>query len=522
MQTKELRSYKEIIVKRKYRIIIPLLLSILGGMVYFLQSPKVYEAVTLILVQPQRVPGDYVRPIMEGTVEDRLKTISQQVTSRTNLEKIREEYQLGAEYEKLGDSDQVVEAIRKRIAIDVKAGRHGETSSFTIAFRAGNPEIAMKVTNALASNFITENLKQREEQALGTSGFLFDELESMRKRLAAKEDELKQYREKYMGGLPEQLQANLSILERLEGQSALLANSLRDAENRRIQVQTQMAPVAKAKEDVRQPATENAPGPRSLPSLRSELVSLETRYTSDHPDVIRLRENIAALERESAGTREDPALDKEDPAKAAIHLSFKKQLVDIESEIASLREEVKRNHSQIASYRNKVEDMPRREQELLSLNRDYENLKALYSSLLNRKLEADIAVSMERKQKGEQFRVIDPAKIPTRPIKPDIYRIVLVTLAVGLGLGGGVAYLEKVTDSSYRTPDEVEKELKIPVLMSIPVRHSVRELRRRRRMEFLKAASVSAGFAVSVAAVVLASQGVAKTVEFVHRLIDRI
>jgi polysaccharide chain length determinant protein (PEP-CTERM system associated) len=383
----------------------------------------------------------------------------QQVTSRTNLERITADHKLGGEYENLRDPDELVNAVRKRIVLDVKAGRHGETSSFTIAFQDGNPETAMKVANALASNFITENLKQREEQAIGTSGFLFDELDAMRKRLAAKEDELKQYREKYMGGLPEQLQANLSILERLEGQSTLLANSLRDAENRKILIQAQIAPIAKAREELRVPAAENTPGVKSLQSLRSELASLVSRYTSDHPDVIRLREMIAALEREGPVPSENTSTTKEETAIAGVDLALRKQVSELESEIVGLRDEIRRNQSQINSYRNKVEDMPRREQELLSLNRDYENLKGLYSSLLNRKLEADIAVSMERKQKGEQFKVIDPAKTPTRPIKPDVYRIVLVTLAIGLGLGGGVAYLEKIMDSSYRTPDEIEKGL---------------------------------------------------------------
>jgi polysaccharide chain length determinant protein (PEP-CTERM system associated) len=522
MQTSEIRNYTEILRRRKYRIIIPVLLSILGGMVYFLQAPKVYEAVTLILVQPQRVPGNYVRPITEGTVEDRLKTISQQVTSRTNLEQITAQYKLGAEYENPRDPDELVNAVRKRIAIDVKAGRHGETSSFTIAFQAGEPETAMKVANALASNFITENLKQREEQAMGTSGFLLDELDAMRKRLAAKEDELKQYRERYMGGLPEQLQANLSILERLEGQSTLLANSLRDSENRKILIQAQIAPIAKAREDMRVPAVESTPVAKNLQTLRSELVSLVSRYTSDHPDVIRLREMISALERESPVPTENGTVRKEESAIAGVDLALRKQVREIESEIVGLREEIKINHSQITSYRTKVEDMPRREQELLSLNRDYENLKGLYSSLLNRKLEADIAVSMERKQKGEQFRVIDPAKTPTRPIKPDIYRIALVTLAIGLGLGGGVAYLEKIMDSSYQTPEEIEKDLRIPVLVSIPVRHSAQETRRRKRMEFLKAASVSVGFAVSAAGIILAAKGITKTVEFMNSLIQRI
>jgi hypothetical protein len=141
---------------------------------------------------------------------------------------------------------------------------------------------------------------------------------------------------------------------------------------------------------------------------------------------------------------------------------------------------------------------------------------------LNRKLEADIAVSLERKQKGEQFRVIDPAKMPFKPIKPDINKILLFAVAIGLGLGLSLAYLTEILDSSYRKPEEIERELKIPVLMSIPVRYSMQEMKRIKKIEFLKAASVSVGFAVSAAGIVLATKGVAKTIEFMNSIIERI
>jgi hypothetical protein len=142
--------------------------------------------------------------------------------------------------------------------------------------------------------------------------------------------------------------------------------------------------------------------------------------------------------------------------------------------------------------------------------------------LLNRKLEADIGVSLEKKQKGEQFRVIDPARTPLNPVKPDVKKVLLVTVVVGLGLGLSLVYLAEIMDSSYRKPEEIEKELGIPVLMSMPVRYSAKEMKRQKRMEFLKAASVAVGFAASAAGVVLATQGVTKTIAFVNSLIEKI
>jgi len=190
----------------------------------------------------------------------------------------------------------------------------------------------------------------------------------------------------------------------------------------------------------------------------------------------------------------------------------------VEAELRSLRLEADRITGQIRMYQKWVEETPRREQELFSLNRDYERLKELHSSLLKRKLEAEIAVSMEKKQKGEQFRVVDPAKLPMRPIKPDMQRMTLVVLALGLGLGGGLAYLTEMMDTSYRNPEEIEKDLKLPVLMSIPYRHTEQEIKGQKRKEIFKAAGVAVGFAVSAVAIILGSKGVEATVRFIKEL----
>jgi chromosome segregation ATPase len=156
----------------------------------------------------------------------------------------------------------------------------------------------MQVTNALASNFISENLRIRESQALGTSNFLADELKTVERRLLRKEEELKLYQEKYMGGLPQQLQTNLTILGRLQVELDQYNDSLRDAENRKIIIQNQIAEMSKASSSVSSSISGQNPNPNDLLSLRNQLASLETRYTQNHPDVIRLKNQIAKLEAE--------------------------------------------------------------------------------------------------------------------------------------------------------------------------------------------------------------------------------
>jgi len=260
MDTHEITKYLDIAQRRKYWIIIPFLASILGGLSYTLIAPKVYEAQTLILVQSQSVPQDFVRSIVTEAIEDRLRTITQQVTSRTNLETIIRDYRLSEDMGYSLSLDQTVEAVRRRVKIDVSKGGSGRggTSAFTVSFRGQDPRKVMQVTNALASNFISQNLETRESQVLGTSAFLADELESVRNRLMTKEEELKGYRERYMGGLPDQLTANIAMLQRLQLQADQLSKNLGDAENRKILIQQTI------QQYVLQRASRDDSGPRSL------------------------------------------------------------------------------------------------------------------------------------------------------------------------------------------------------------------------------------------------------------------
>ena len=522
MEPFELTQYINIAKRRIWWIIIPFLLTLLGGLAYSLKTPKIYEAETLILVQPQKVPEDFVRTIVSATVEDRLSTISQQVTSRTNLEKIIKEHNLYSSSDQQMFTDDKVALLRNMIKIDVNygGGRGRGTDAFTIAFRGKHPKKVMEVTNALASNFISENLKIRESQAIGTSAFISDELESVERRLLEKEQELKQYRQRYIGGLPEQLQTNLSILERLQAQLDQLHDRLRDAENRKILVQTEIAEQEKLRAEPLIGATSEGGTPTNMTSLRNELASLEAKYTKNHPDVIRLKETIARLEGQSS-ENEAGSSKPETPLTPVDH-ALKRQLHDFSFEIDTLKAEIKEVQSQTQWYQKKVEDTPKREQELLSLNRDYGNLRELYNSLLNRKLEAQIAVSMEKKQKGEQFRVIDPAKTPARPVEPDFRRILLLTLACGLALGGGLAFLRQSMDTSYKTPEEVEKDLKLPVLVSIPIRYTQKEIRTKRLKRVLALVTVTLGFALSAVGIILACKGVDTTLSYAKGILAAI
>ena len=262
------------------------------GAVLNLKLPKVYKTNTLILVQRPKVPSQYIRHIISSDLEDRIRTITQQITSWTNLEKIIENFNLYADSEKNTFMEDNIQDLRKRISVNVSKATRREANSFEIVFTGKNPRQIAKIANALASYFIDENLKLREDQVVSTSEFLTDELATIRKRLMEKEEGLKLYRKKYMGGLPEQLETNLRILERIQQQIITNQENLRESKNRNVLIQQQITEARELKkrisESIKPETNNNEPTP--LSTMISQLAALEARYTEKHPNVIRLKE----------------------------------------------------------------------------------------------------------------------------------------------------------------------------------------------------------------------------------------
>jgi polysaccharide chain length determinant protein (PEP-CTERM system associated) len=493
MQPFELDKYKEIAIRRIWWIIIPLFLSIIAGISLSIKLPKIYRASTLILVQPQKVPESYIREIVSVNIEDRVRTITQQVTSRTNLEKIINDFNLYNNPRSFMFMEDKVEDLRRRITVDVSgSSRRQEANAFQIFFTGANPKQVADVANALASYFITENLKLREEQAMGTEEFLTEELANLRAKLIKKEEEIKEYREKYMGGLPEQLETNLRILESLQQQKIANQENQREAENRILSIQQQMSDAIERRKTLIAPADLGGQiaEPTSLDQLKAQLASLEARYTPRHPDIIRLKQRISELESaEQTGVKADRGSPKE-ASKSQAETNLTNQLREIGFAIENLKAEALQIESQIKWYQAKVEETPRREQELMSLNRDYDNVQETYNSLLSRKLEAELAVNMEKKQKGEQFRILDTAKIPQRPFKPDIQRLLLMSIALGFGLGFALAYLMESLDTSFRRPEEIENALNMTIIASLPFIRNAQEMGRLKRKKMMTAFSI--------------------------------
>jgi len=499
-----IHDYLAIGLRRKWYILIPLVVCALGSFGVYKYLPKVYTATTLILVQPQAVPESYVRSTITDSVANRLNTISQEILSRTRLEKVIQEFNMYADLRNKIPLEEIIEVMRKAIEIKVQEPRRDRrdptTNSFSISFEGEEPKTVMMVTNKLASLFIEENLKVRESQAEGTSEFLSKELLGIDEQLKRKEQDIRGFKERNMGQLPQQLDANLRILERLGQQVKTTNESLRAAEDRSIVIQSQIELIKKREPiQVGRGGTVSFQGDASgdrgedplivqLRNLKRDLAMVESKYKQTHPDVIDLKKKVLdlepkvkeLLEKQDAErttrlhAREERVIEQNvppptpDPETQRLFTQYTEQYNAAVLEAKRLREEEKDLKQQITLYQRRIEDTPRREQELTLLTRDYELLKTNYQSLLDKKMQAQMAGNLERKQQGEQFKILDPARIPEKPVKPDRNKILLIGVFVGFALGLGLTWFRESLDQSFHTVSEVEVYLGIPVLATIP------------------------------------------------------
>jgi len=472
-QSVDLWDYLDIFWRRKFFFIIPFVLVLAATIIYLKHTPNIYRASTLILVESQKVPTSYVKPTVTESVQAQLRTITEQIMSRTYLERIIKEFNLYPQLRQKLPLESVIEKMRRCIRVEVRKGR-----VFSVSFEDTNPQIAMKVANRLASLFIEENLKVREARAEGTIDFLERELERVRKILKQQEKEISEFRAKNLGVLPEQLEANLRTLDRLQLQLRNTTEALRTAEQTRVQLQQQLSQMQQMsnlnQNDLITVDENNTPslGENSqLEKLKSHLAQLKLKYTDKHPEVIRLKKIIAQLEKEIASKEANVAPQENSisaPSVSPWIAQIEAQLMQLDAEIAKLKEEEKQLKAKIRKYQHRVEITPKIEQQLKELMRGYKVTQKEYQSLLDKKLQAELAANLERKQKGEQFKVLDPAKLPEKPYKPNRPRLLMLGVMLGLAVGGGLVFLVEYMDNAFYKIEDLEKFTQLPVLACLP------------------------------------------------------
>jgi polysaccharide chain length determinant protein (PEP-CTERM system associated) len=503
--------------RRRWVILVPFALGAAAAPLLGQYAPEQYRSETLIMVVPQRVPDAYVKPTITETVEDRLPTISEQILSRTRLERIIQEMDLYKEERQR----QVMEDVVARMRLDVNialVGKAGNANSFRVSYVSQSAETARAVTERLASLAIEQNLADRNNQAESTSQFLATQLEEAKRRLIEQEKKLEEYRRRHAGQMPSQMQANLQAIQNANVLLQSLNDSTNRAQERRLLIERQIADTQAVPLPVVTPAPATADVPaasttaQQLDAMRARLTAYLQRYTPDHPEVLGLERTVSEL---SARLGEETPLGAtnavpERPLTPAEALQ-KKRILELQGELAVVDHQLATNKVEeqrlkgvIAEYQAKVDAAPTRESELVELTRDYSTLQTAYASLLMKREDSMIAANLERKQIGEQFRILDPASRPERPSN-QLQRFAIMASGAGVGLLLGllIVGLKEYSDVSFRRGDEVESALSLPVLALIPVMTSASERRAARRRMWVVDLAGSALLVAAVAVVVV-------------------
>jgi len=428
--------------------------------------PEIYRASSMVIIENQWIPVQLVRSTVTSSVESRLQTITEEILSRSRLQEYIERFDLYRESRGQGVSTEALSS-RMRGDIDFVIHRDGgnrtNAVAFTVGYRGPDPERVAEVTNFLASLYVGESVKLREEQAEGISDFLAAQLEEVRTTLDEHETTLTRFKERHLGELPHQQEANLASMDQLNSQFE--AN-----EKNQVEVSARRQSAVKELATLQGITTDGTdPGGARLAEMKLQLAQLRAMYTEKHPDVVRLKDDVALLERTMSrgGGASSQDLQASDLPIDPVVAQLEAAITEADRRLGVLQTEAERLRERAEMYQERLDNAPRVEQQYQLLSRDYETTLALYRSLLDRENEAQLAESMERGQKGEQMKIVESAVVPGQPAAPDRPLLYLITIGLSLGLAAGAVMLAEMLDSSYHSVDEL-RLTGISIVGSIP------------------------------------------------------
>jgi polysaccharide chain length determinant protein (PEP-CTERM system associated) len=423
---------------------------------------------TLVLIEQQKVPEDYVKPVVAEDLEARLASMKEQILSRSRIQPIIERFNLFTDNK--ATMDDRVEMTQKAIGIKPIPSARGGMPGFFITFKAQDARTAQQVCGEITSLFVSENLSAREQSAEGTTDFLKQQLADSKRNLDEQDAKLAAFQQKYLGRLPEQEPSNANALQALTTQ----LDAANQTVNRAQQTVTFLEAIVSQQTRELQ-HTDSATGVSAderraqLKALIAQKQELETLYTPDHPDVVAISRRIADLQAEIAHVPAQPA-----PATAAVTSPDTPQLQQLKAQLhaaqqamAAAKQEQTGIEKQVRTYEARIDSSPQVEQEYKQVTRDHETALQFYNTLLSKMNESSMATALERRQQGEQFRVMDAPNLPEAPTFPNRPAFAGGGLAAGLMLGLLVAGLLEYHDTSLRNERDIFAFTKLPTLAII-------------------------------------------------------
>jgi polysaccharide biosynthesis transport protein len=538
-----LSQVRGIITRGRWWILLGMCTSVAAAIVYAYHLPVRFTSEAILLVVQQQVPQRYVTPTSTLGIADELQAMTQEVLSSKRLLDLIKQFGLYAKERQDLAPEEIIALMRKYINIVPMEAAPGSKSrdtdfnSFKISFSADKPILAQEVTSQLTSLFIQENLKVREEQAATTTNFLREQLEAAKIKLAQQEERQRDFKMQYLGELPEQQQGNVAILTSTQAQLQNTAASLDRAQQQRVYLESLLSGYRRLA--VRGVAAPGLSSPAEttrindpiqvlqddLNQLQASRTKLLGVYSDRYPGVIVLDREIAEkqalLKRYMAaktavavppqgspatttstdgGKKNSPVVQEsaspQESEDATSIAQVKSQLEANRLEIQNLSKDEKQLKEAISQYQSRLNVTPIREQQLAGILRDYELSKQEYLDLLGKEQQSQLAMSLEKRQGGQQFRLAESASLPTLPSTPKRLKITLGGAGGGILFGLGLAVLAEIKNPKLYDEKEVKLRFSMPLVVGLPLLLSPAENRLRTCMRVFEC---SVGCVITIA-----------------------
>jgi polysaccharide chain length determinant protein (PEP-CTERM system associated) len=463
---------------RNYWWILPIAVVGCGllGLLAATVLPKRYTSETLVLVDQPTVPTEFVKPVVTEDLNHRLASMQEQILSRTRLQPIIEKFGLYAAQRQRINIDDLVENLRSAVTVkpmDPMPGTQNRSlPGFYVDVTFDNPQTAQQICTEITSMFMQQNTREREQQAVQTTSFLSAQLEEAKRKLDDQDQRLASFKRQYLGSLPEEEQTNLNLLTGMNSQLEANVQALSRAQQDKTFNQsllTQQEASAAIMAPLGQSNTETPE--QQLNAMEDQLASLQARYTPEHPDVVKTKNQIEEFKKRMAAASKvsDKALETVPKVESFQVQQLRARLRQDDLNIADLTKRQGQIQEQITQLQGRLQASPVVEQQLKEITRNYQTALDFYNDLLKKREQSAMATDLEHQQESEQFRVLDPPSLPADPSFPKRSYFAGGGLGAGLALAFGIMYLIALLDKSMHSERDVELCLNLPVLTTVPL-----------------------------------------------------
>ena len=352
--------------------------------------------------------------------------------------------------------------------IESQMTRTNGLPGFFITFTGDNARIAQQVCGDITSMFLSENLRAREESAQGTNDFLVSQLNEAKRSLEEQDARLAQFQRKYIGALPEQESSNLNMLISLNTQLDAVTQNLSRLQQEKTYLEALLGQQSNAIDTLDKGGASPQVAEAELQKLEAQAAELETRYTPDHPDVVKIHRQIEAQRKKLAASTQSGEPKKAVQSNPPEFQKLQAQLSSLDEGILAKKREQERIQQQMNVYQARIAASPAVQEQYKQVTRDYQTALQFYNELLSKRNRSEMAIDLERRQQGEQFLVMDPPNLPEQPVFPNRRLFGMGGLAGGLIFGLLLSGYLEYRDQGLRNERDVLALTNLPTLASIP------------------------------------------------------